>query len=497
MIGQHVVIATVATLLRDGRYRTEWSPLAFDLVVDIDTVRAPHLAGRDVVQYFVAPRLGFIPTSGRFLAFGDPVAFRRHDPRFREARQLRDTYAFFGCNPGEPTFSYDLSDAVCDPDSPLVLPSLEDARVAVSTSALAEKGWDQDLAERDAAFHLAVAQERIFTPARNAGLVRKFLSRAVDENGALGRSIVFALNHEHAVRLTRLINAELGESVAITITSRVENWEPLARAFAAGTLPYRIAVGVELLATGLHYRTVRNVAIMRPVFSAREYELLKGCAVYARSDGNSEPAKLLDFLGVAEYFHEGYTVQSEHRAVQRRMAALPRSTAGSLAEIREAFERRVRTLYEESPRFRVAVDGVKDDFVQRILEKEALGQAPCYSSLQVAVAYGVPASLPAIVYDILGKTKLPDEEAVVEETIAGLSARFDLRWDQERLLRELFTAVLNDKDELRKFLEGQASILAKPRFRKLGALRKMDIALLDAVRESPLFRVASLRMPAA
>ena len=36
----------------------------------------------------------------------------RDDPRALEAREQRDTYLYFGCKPGEPSFRYDLADAL-------------------------------------------------------------------------------------------------------------------------------------------------------------------------------------------------------------------------------------------------------------------------------------------------------------------------------------------------------------------------------------------------
>lgn len=42
------------------------------------------------------------------------------NPKAIEARQLRDTYHYFGCEPGIPTFRYDILDAVKDPEGPFL-----------------------------------------------------------------------------------------------------------------------------------------------------------------------------------------------------------------------------------------------------------------------------------------------------------------------------------------------------------------------------------------
>jgi type I site-specific restriction endonuclease len=38
-----------------------------------------------------------------------------------EARFLRDTYHYFGCEPGEPTFRYDIIEAIKDPEGPFLM----------------------------------------------------------------------------------------------------------------------------------------------------------------------------------------------------------------------------------------------------------------------------------------------------------------------------------------------------------------------------------------
>ena len=72
------------------------------------------------------------------------------NPKALEARQLRDTYSFFGCEPGEPTFRYDIIDAVQDPDGPyLCNPTIFDIRSEVTTQALDDSGWVVEINEQE------------------------------------------------------------------------------------------------------------------------------------------------------------------------------------------------------------------------------------------------------------------------------------------------------------------------------------------------------------
>ena len=65
--------------------------------------------------------------------------WQTENPKALEARQLRDTYHYFGCKPGLPTYRYDIIDAVKDPEGPfLCLPKIFDLRSDITTKALAE-----------------------------------------------------------------------------------------------------------------------------------------------------------------------------------------------------------------------------------------------------------------------------------------------------------------------------------------------------------------------
>jgi hypothetical protein len=121
-----------------------------------------------------------------------------------EARQLRDTYNYFGCEPGMPTYRYDIIDAVKDPEGPfLCLPKIFDVRSDITTKALAEKGWAVMVNEQDENFKIQDLERKIFTPSRNRLMCEAFLKEAQrDPSGTIGKSIVFAVNQTHATNLT-------------------------------------------------------------------------------------------------------------------------------------------------------------------------------------------------------------------------------------------------------------------------------------------------------
>jgi type I restriction enzyme R subunit len=313
LLGSCVVIATIQSLMTDRRYRTEFTPFYFDLVINDEAHRSIYGDARDVVQFFQATRIGLTATPKAYLKNIDLDNLAEENPRALEARQLRDTYHYFGCEPGLPTFRYDLVDAVKDPEGPfLCRPKILDIRSDITTKALAEKGWAVTINEQEESFKIKDLERKVFTPSRNRVMCESFLRHAQKApDGTLGKSIIFAVSQAHATALTKALNAMV-PNLALTITSRIPEASTLAKDFRDGRRPERVAVSVDMLSTGYNCPDLLNVVLMRPIFSPTEYIQIKGrgTRLYTFHIGNTVYQKqyffLLDFCGVAEYFEETY-----------------------------------------------------------------------------------------------------------------------------------------------------------------------------------------------
>ena len=142
LLGSNVVIATIQSLMVNRRFRQDFTPFYFDLVINDEAHRSIYGDSKEAVQFFQGARIGLTATPKNYLKNTDQTVLMQDNPKAYEARQLRDTYRFFGCSPGEPTFRYDLIDAVNDPEGPfLCLPRIFDIRSDITTKALSEKGW--------------------------------------------------------------------------------------------------------------------------------------------------------------------------------------------------------------------------------------------------------------------------------------------------------------------------------------------------------------------
>jgi type I restriction enzyme R subunit len=102
-----IVVSTIQTFLSGDRYKKEFSPTDFELVISDEAHRSIGGNSRAVFEYFVGYKLGLTATPKNYLRGFD--AEGENSQREYERRLLIDTYKTFGCEPGQPTFSYDLA----------------------------------------------------------------------------------------------------------------------------------------------------------------------------------------------------------------------------------------------------------------------------------------------------------------------------------------------------------------------------------------------------
>lgn len=554
LLGASVVVATIQSLMVDRRYREEFTPFYFDLVINDEAHRSIYGDAREVVQFFQAARVGLTATPKAYLKNINLDELGAENPKALEARQLRDTYHYFGCEPGLPTFRYNIIDAVTDPDGPfLCLPKIFDLRSDITTQALAEKGWAVVVNEQEESFKIKDLERKIFTPARNRLMCEAFLTEAQkDPTGALGKSIVFAVNQTHATNLTKMFN-ELQPGIAVTITSRIPDASVIAKDFRDGKRSERIAVSVDMLSTGYNCRDLLNIGLMRPIFSPTEYIQIKGRGTrrYTFTIGHTEYEKknffLLDFCAVAEYFEEKYDYSIPLILPREKQEPKPRPVGGGdgaggrgdtdepvppppppppreiptweghdtlvsrevievgpggekvdVMTFRGSFERDVKAFAEQDAEMKAAVAEEDDDAVETIMNERFYHKPEMfYSPDKLIRSYGVPAPTPAFVYNAVGKKPLPTKDAIVSDTVDSIAARFNLRYHEQKWLDATTQLVAEDAEALRKFVGGDMTLFNAGQFTRLGgiaALSKFEERdeVFEALRESMLVRQSAL-----
>lgn len=552
LLGSSVVVATIQSLMVDRRYREEFTPFYFDLVINDEAHRSIYGDAREVVQFFQATRVGLTATPKAYLKNIDIGKLEADNPKALEARQLRDTYHYFGCEPGLPTFRYDIIDAVKDPEGPfLCLPKIIDVRSDITTKALAEKGWAVVINEQEENFKVKDLERKIFTPTRNRVMCETFLKEAQrDPEGKLGRSMVFAVNQTHATNLTKIFN-EIEPGLAVTITSRIKDASSIAKEFRDNKRKERIAISVDMLSTGYNCRDVLNIGLMRPIFSPTEYIQIKGrgTRLYTFKVGNTEYEKkkffLLDFCAVAEYFQEQYDYTVPLKLPREKGEKHPKGGPGGepgegggkegtqpppppppteipvwegsdtlvsrevvevgengekvdVMTFRGSFERDVKTFAETDPDMKAAVAEEDDDAVETLMNERFYHQPTMYYSPDKLIrSYGVPAPTPAFVYNAVGKRELPTKDDIVTDTVDSIAARFNLRYQEQKWLDATTQLLADDDQALQKFIDGDMTLFTSSQFNRLGgiaALSQFDHRdqVFDALRQSMLVRQSSL-----
>ena len=553
LLGASVVIATIQSLMVDRRYREEFTPFYFDLVINDEAHRSIYGDAREVVQFFQATRVGLTATPKAYLKNINIEQLQSENPKGLEARQLRDTYNYFGCEPGLPTYRYDIIDAVKDPEGPfLCLPKIFDLRSDITTQALAEGGWAVVVNEQDESFKIQDLERKVFTPARNRVMCEAFLKEAQkDPTGTIGKSIVFAVNQKHATNLTKIFN-DIQPELAVTITSRIPDASSIAKDFRDGKRRERIAVSVDMLSTGYKCRDTLNIGLMRPIFSPTEYIQIKGrgTRLYTFKIGNTEYEKknyfLLDFCAVAEYFEEKYDYTVPLKVPRERKEAAPRTSGGGetaptdvgpngttpkgpqppreipvwegtdtltsrevievgpegekvdVMTFRGSFERDVKDFAERDPEMKTAVADEDDDAVETIMNERFYHKPDMYYSPDKLIrSYGVPAPTPAFVYNAVGKKPLPTKDDIVSDTVDSIAARFNLRYQEQKWLDATTQLLADDPQALTKFVAGDMTLFNASQFNRLGgisALSRFEARdeVFDALRQSILVRQSTL-----
>jgi type I restriction enzyme R subunit len=338
-----VVVTTVQSLLINNKYRDVFSPTDFELVVSDEAHRSISGNARAVFEYFVGYRIGLTATPKDYLKGFDNS--ETNSQKEFERRQLLSTYETFGCNSGQPTYSYSLLNGV--KDGYLINPVIVDARTEITTQLLSDKGLsvhkkvENDI-EIDGVFTHKDYEKKIFNDATNKLFCEQFIKHAEKDpiSGEVGKSLIFAVSQKHAAKIVNMLNilaheywpGKYSSDFALQVTSDVTDSQSFTTNFTNNNLKgqtkwlehyesskTRVCVTVGMMATGYDCPDLLNVCFMRPVFSPSDFVQMKGRGTrkhnFTFTDyANDEQVhkipkkifKLIDFFAVCEYFNEKY-----------------------------------------------------------------------------------------------------------------------------------------------------------------------------------------------
>ncbi len=338
-----IVITTVQSLLFNNKYKRFFSPTDFDLVISDEAHRSIGGNARSVFEYFMGYKLGLTATPKDYLKKANDGEQREY-----ERRLLLDTYRTFGCESGEPTFRYSLIDGVRD--GFLINPIVIDARTEITTQLLSDEGYsaveiNDDGIDAEETFKGRDFEKRFFSNSTNRVFCQTFMDNALRDpvTREIGKTIVFAVSQNHAVKLTQMLN-EIAQKMfpnlyqsdfAVQVTSQIPDAKSMTIDFRnnklsgrsrASDIYYtsktRVCVTVGMMTTGYDCSDILNLCLMRPIFSPTDFVQIKGrgtrkfnfskCIVghkelkeqYATAE--KVHFKLFDFFANCEYFEEKF-----------------------------------------------------------------------------------------------------------------------------------------------------------------------------------------------
>ncbi len=344
----NIVVSTIQSFLTGDRYKKEFSPTDFEFVISDEAHRSIGGNSRAVFEYFVGYKLGLTATPKNYLQGIDKE--QTDSQREYERRLLLDTYKTFGCESGNPTFSYDLIKG--SREGFLIQPTLVDARTEVTTKLLSEEGYavhtQVETGESvDEVFTERHYEKKFFNEETNIAMCKAFIDNGFLDPVAqklgvdlFGKSIVFCVSQKHAARITNILNKlafakwpeQYSESdFAMQVSSQVQNAQQMTINFSNNRLggqtkkpegydsgKTRVAVTVGMMTTGYDCQDLLNIALMRPVFSPTDFVQIKGRGTrkylfeykdYTNNETVSiakDRFKFFDFFATCEYFENEF-----------------------------------------------------------------------------------------------------------------------------------------------------------------------------------------------
>jgi type I restriction enzyme R subunit len=239
----------------------------------------------------------------------------------------RNTYDLFELEPGVPTDAYELETAVAD--GFLVPPKVQQVdmkfpREGIDYDSLSEEekrqweslDWGDEVDEHGLPTYVnaAAVNNWLF----NQDTVDKVLKHLmlhghkVDGGDRLGKTILFARNHDHARFIEERFNHHYPNyrgHFARVIDNRAKYPQSLIDDFSIKYKEPHIAISVDMLDTGIDVPEVVNLVFFKPVYSRIKFWQMIGrgtrlCPELFGPDGDKEDFRVFDFCFNFDFFRE-------------------------------------------------------------------------------------------------------------------------------------------------------------------------------------------------
>lgn len=244
----------------------------------------------------------------------------------------KSTYDVFELETGEPNFSYEFSEAVKDGylvDYTTISRTTRRLREGIKYNTLTEEEkeqleqvWEYEKAKNaldpDAEYHRDIESNEIFKYIFNLDTIDKVLQDLmtnglkIQSGDLLGKTIIFAYNHKHAVKIVErfyTLYPELGPDFCVLIDNTVNYAQTLINNLEERNKLPQIAVSVDMLDTGIDVPDILNLVFFKKVYSYIKFWQMigRGTRLSENVFGAGEDKKtfyIFDWCGNFEFFDE-------------------------------------------------------------------------------------------------------------------------------------------------------------------------------------------------
>ncbi|WP_421407370.1 DEAD/DEAH box helicase family protein [Agrobacterium tumefaciens] len=277
----------------------------FDLIIADESHRSIYNIYGNLFRYFDSLQVGLTATPVNFVT--------------------RSTFGLFNCEGKLPTFSYDLEEAVGEKH--LVPFEVIDHTTQFLRDGITLDGLTQTQIEEleaqgedpnDYDYSSEQIDKAIYNRDTNRVIIRNLMENGIrDSNGqTIGKTIIFARNHEHAMLMSRLFD-EMYPQYGGKFCQVIDNYDPRAEILiddfkGTGTnSELTIAISVDMLDTGIDVPEIVNLVFAKPVRSPVKFWQMVGrgtrlCPDLFGAGKDKTVFRIFDHWANFKRFEEGY-----------------------------------------------------------------------------------------------------------------------------------------------------------------------------------------------
>lgn len=282
-----------------------FDPGFFDLIVADESHRSIYNIYRDIFDWFDGLQVGLTATPVEMVS--------------------RSTCSLFDCDFRQPDFNYSYEEAI-DSAPPYLVPfevythTTKFLREGVHGPRLTDEQIaeleDQGIDPQSLDFDSKEIDRAVYVTGTNDEVLKNLMENGIRQadGQTLGKTIIFARNHDHAILLSRRFD-KLYPQYAGKFCAVIDNYEPRAEAlideFKDPKSKLVIAISVDMLDTGIDVPEVVNLVFAKPVKSKVKFWQMIGrgtrlCLNLFGPGRHKSVFRIFDHWGNFEYFETRY-----------------------------------------------------------------------------------------------------------------------------------------------------------------------------------------------